>query len=663
VLNHNGEAILIPRQPGRAALHPRLISGDLKKETVIETLLPATMDRFPWAGHLGIQLVKDVAKAIESARTTLVFCNTRSQVEHWHRALQAARPDWGDDLGIHHGSIDREQRELTEQRLRSGGIRAVVCTSSLDLGVDFSPVEQVIQIGGPKGVARLLQRAGRSGHQPGAVSRVLCVPTLALELVEYAAAREAVARRDVEARAPLQRPLDVLAQHLVTVALGEGFTEAEMLAEVRTAHAYRGLTDDEWRWTLDFITRGGSTLTAYPQFRRVVERDGRFLVESQPIARLHRMSIGTITSDTAIAVRWLSGGLLGTIEESFIARLKPRNRFIFAGHTVELVRVHFTTAYVRKAKRGAAIVPSWQGGRSPLSSQLAQAVREQLEQARREIAGSGIADAAAPQRSAGVAPASGGVQPGRAALRCPEMPAVRPILEVQAAWSRIPALDELLIERTATREGVHHFVYPFGGRLVHEGLGALLAYRFGKTAPNTFTVTVTDYGIELLSAKPLELTEADWRAALSPEGLLDELLACLNSTELARRQFREIARVAGLVFQGFPGANKSAKQLQASSSLFYDTFARYDPQNLLLDQARREVLERELQFTRLRDTLERIRDMKLVLTRPERLTPFAFPLWADMIRGQVSTEKWDERVARVVAQLEAAAPKARKFKG
>jgi ATP-dependent Lhr-like helicase len=290
---------------------------------------------------------------------------------------------------------------------------------------------------------------------------------------------------------------------------------------------------------------------------------------------------------------------------------------------------------VRKAKRGAAIVPSWQGGRSPLSSQLAQAVREQLEQARREIAGEVKATKA----------------------RTVEMPAVRPILEVQAAWSRIPALDELLIERTATREGVHHFVYPFAGRLVHEGLGALLAYRFGKATPNTFTVTVTDYGIELLSAKPLELTEAEWRAALSPEGLLDELLACLNSTELARRQFREIARVAGLVFQGFPGAGKSAKQLQASSSLFYDVFARYDPQNLLLDQARREVLERELQFTRLRDTLERIRSLKLVLTQPERLTPFAFPLWADMIRGQVSTEKWDERVARVVAQLEAAAGK------
>jgi ATP-dependent Lhr-like helicase len=498
--------------------------------------------------------------------------------------------------------------------------------------VDFSPVEQVIQIGGPKGVARLLQRAGRSGHQPGAVSRVLCVPTLALELVEYAAAREAVASRDLEARTPLQRPLDVLAQHLVTVALGEGFTEADMLAEVRTAHAYRDLTDDEWRWTMDFITRGGSTLTAYPQFRRVIERDGRFLVESQPIARLHRMSIGTITSDTAIAVRWLSGGLLGTIEESFIAKLKPRNRFIFAGHTVELVRVHFTTAYVRKAKRGSAIVPSWQGGRSPLSSQLAQAVREQLEKTRREIADE-------------IKPAN----------RAAEMRAVRPILEVQAAWSRIPALDELLIERTATREGVHHFVYPFAGRLVHEGLGALLAYRFGKAAPNTFTVTATDYGIELLGAKPVELAEADWREALSPDGLLDELLACLNSTELARRQFREIARVAGLVFQGFPGANKSAKQLQASSSLFYDVFARYDPQNLLLDQARREVLERELQFTRLRDTLERIRGMKLVLMRPERLTPFAFPLWADMIRGQVSTEKWDERVARVVAQLEAAA--------
>jgi ATP-dependent helicase Lhr and Lhr-like helicase len=608
---------------GQGAPEGRLISSALPKRVEVETLLPDTMEKFPWGGHLGLRLLPSVIAAIERARTTLVFTNVRSQTEIWYQALLDARPDWADTLGIHHGSLDREERARAEEGLRTGQLRAVVCTSSLDLGVDFSPVEQVIQIGGPKGIARLRQRAGRSGHGPGRVSRVLCVPAHALELVEYAAAREALDRGEVEPRRPLDAPLDLLAQHLVTLALGGGFTPDEALAEVRTTRAYRDLSAESFHWVLEFVMRGGRSLRAYPGFCRVAEENGRCVVTSPVITRLHRMSIGTITSDAAIRVQFQSGARLGTVEESFIARLKPGQHFIFGGRVLQLVRVHQMVAHVRAARRASGTVPQWEGGRSPLSSLLAERVRHVLEHAE---------------------------QPG--ASDPPELQAVRPILAIQGASSRIPRHDELLIERTTTREGTHWFLFPFGGRLAHEGLGALLAFRLSRRQPVTVTMAVNDYGVELLPAQALELGEADWRELLSPDRLVEDLLACLNATELARRQFREIARVAGLVFPGYPGAQKTMKQVQASSGLLFEVFQKYEPEHLLLDQARREVLDQQLEISRLRALLEQAARQRMVLTRPVRLTPLAFPLWAEMIRGQVSSESWSDRVRRMAAQLE-----------
>ena len=603
----------------------KLISGDLKKRIEVETLIPSDLEKFPWAGHLGLNLLPAVIERLGQAKTTLLFTNTRSQTEIWFRSLVEARPDWTDEIALHHGSIDRQVRQEVEARLRAGTIRCVVCTASLDLGVDFSPVEQVIQIGAPKGVARILQRAGRSGHQPGAVSRIVCAPAHALELVEFAAVREAIAGRELESRVPLERPLDVLVQHLVTVALGSGFREGAMLAEVRSSHAYRDITDTEWKWCLDFVTRGGATLKAYPQFSRVRVSDDDFTVPDDFIAKLHRMSIGTITSDSAMAVRVLRGQMLGTIEESFIGRLKPGAKFSFAGHALELVRVRDMTAYVRRTKKFSGVVPQWMGGRMPLSSQLAKVVRRKLSKAR------------------------------HGTFTGPEMRAVKPVLEIQNRWSRIPDPDELLIERVQMRDGVHHFIFPFAGRLVHEGLAALIAHRVSKQIPASIAVTLNDYGFALLSATAIELPETGWRKIFAPEDLLEDLLACLNSTELARRQFREIARIAGLVFQGYPGSGKTARQLQSSSGLFYDVFARYDPENLLLNQARREVLERQLEISRLGATIGEVTTMKIVLVETERLTPLAFPLWASFVQTNVTSEKWSERVKRMALQLETAA--------
>jgi ATP-dependent Lhr-like helicase len=609
---------------------PLLISGAIDKKIVIDTLIPPDIERFPWAGHLGTKLLPAVVDGVGRARTTLIFTNTRAQCELWFQGIVDYVVDHVPELigaiGLHHGSLDPELRREVEARLRDGRLRCVVCTSSLDLGVDFAPVDQVIQVGSPKGIVRLLQRAGRSGHRPGAASRVLCVPTHAFELVEFAAARDALSRREIEPRSPLEKPLDVLVQHLVTMAVGGGFVEADLVDEVRLTYAYRNLSEDEWRWALDFVTFGSESLRAYEEFAKVSSADGRYRVSSPVVAKRHRMSIGTITSDGMLQVKYQQGSTLGSIEEAFIGRLKPGDVFIFAGRALELALVKEMTAYVRRAKRSSGIVPAWYGGRLPLSSQLADAVRLRLA-----AADLGIFDT-------------------------PEMAAVQPLLELQRRWSRLPVPGELLIERTKTRDGHHLFLYPLAGRLVHEGLATLLAYRLSRRAPRTISAYATDYGCELLSPTPIELDEAGWRSVLTTDQLLEDVLACLNQTELARRQVRDIARIAGLVFSGYPGSHKTTRQLQSSSGVIFDVFNTYDPENGLLIQAKREVLDQQLDITRLRQTLAKIEASELVQVTCARLTPLAFPIYAERLRQtQVSSESWEDRIRRMVAGLERAA--------
>lgn len=592
----------------------------------IDTLMPDELTRFPWSGHLGLALLDQVVAELDAPGTALLFTNTRSQVEIWHHALLEARPDWVGEVLVHHGSMDRELRDEAEQRLREGSVRCVVCTSTLDLGVDFAPVDRVLQVGSPKGVGRLLQRAGRSGHRPGATRRVVCVPTHALELVEFAAARDAIEQGRVEARHPLLAPLDVLAQHLVTCALGGGFDPDALLREVRTTWAYRDLDDASFGWVLDFVTRGGRTLEAYPRYHRVVEEQGRYHVRDRTIARRHRMTVGTITDDGQVRVRFMKGRTLGSVEESFISRLEPGDRFLFAGRELELVRLRDMQAWVRRPRSRRARrrpVPRWIGGRLPLSTQLASQVAALLAE--------------------------------DAARHTPEGPALEPLLRVQADWSALPAPGRLLLERHRTREGYHLFAFPFLGRLAHEGLAALLAHRLTGLEPRSVKVSANDYGFELCSPSPLpELLEV-WRELFTIEGLADDLLDCLNATELARRRFRDIARVSGLVFPGYPGRDKSARQLQASSGLIFDVLERWDPEHLLLAQARGEVLEHELAFRRLRDGLELIAELEFDGQSPPRLTPLAFPIWADRMQASVSSESWLERVRRMASELEAAA--------
>ena len=611
-----------------------LVEGGVRKELLVDTLIPVNPARFPWGGHLGIQMLQPVIQEIDRHQTTLVFTNTRSQAEIWYQNMLAARPDWAGLIALHHGSLDKAVREWVEMGLKRGELKAVVCTSSLDLGVDFLPVERVLQIGSAKGVARLLQRAGRSGHAPGRVSRVTLVPTNTMELLEAAGARTAVAQRRIEARRVPDRPLDVLVQHLVTVALGGGFRSDALLAEVRSAYSYRALADEEWQWALDFIARGGQSLTVYPEYRRVLMDDeGVYRVPDAAIGRRHRMGIGTIVSDATMQVKFLSGGTIGTVEESFIGRMRQGDHFLFGGRILEFIRVHEMTAYVKRATGSKGAIPRWQGGKMPMSSELADAMLERLEQAT-----AGRFDGA-------------------------EMQAVRPLLEVQQRWSGLPTAHRLIIETTRSREGQHLFVYPFAGRSVHMGLASLLAWRMAARAPATFSIAINDYGFELLSATPV-----DWRGALadpaaapgaidllSPDNLLEDVLASLNAAELSQRRFREIARIAGLIFQGYPGQPKSNRQLQASSSLFFEVFRKHDAGNLLLTQAQREVLEQELELGRLRTTLIALQARTREWHETAQATPFAFPLMVERFREKLSSEKLSDRVARMVRELEKAA--------
>jgi ATP-dependent Lhr-like helicase len=617
----HAEQVLIPQGGGIS------VQGQTSKALQVDTLLPPALERFPWAGHIGLKMLPAVVAELESSPGSLVFTNTRAQSEIWFLALLEARPDWAGLIALHHSSLSRDTRDWVERALKDGQLKAVVCTSSLDLGVDFLPVERVLQIGSAKGVARLMQRAGRSGHAPGRVSRVTLVPTHSLELIEAAAAQDAVAQRRIEPRESPHKPLDVLVQHLVSMALGGGFLPDELYEEVCQAWAYRDLTPQDWTWALAFVRHGGLSLTAYPDYRRVEPDEyGVWRVPDARLARRHRMGIGTIVSDASIQLKfWSKGGggkQLGSVEEGFIARLKPGDGFLFAGRLLELVRVENMTAYVKRSATKKAAVPRWNGGRMPLSSELAHAV----------VARFSAAD--------------------QGTFIGPEMQALRPLLEVQKRWSGLPTETCLLAEVLKSREGWHLFLYPFAGRQVHLGLASLLAWRISQRLPVTFSIAVNDYGLELLSA-----TCVDWSThldpqLLSPDALLKDVLASLNAGELALRRFREIARIAGLVFAGYPGAPKSTRQVQASSGLFFEVFKQYDAGNLLLAQAGEEVLREELDIHRLEQTLARLNRLQLDLHPVKRPTPLGFPLLVERMRESMSSEKLADRIRRMVSDLE-----------
>ncbi len=591
-----------------------VISSRIDRPITIRTIIPSRPDAFPWAGHLGLSMLPDVVASLDPARATLLFTNTRSQAELWHQAIMVARPEWKPLMGLHHGSVDRAARERVEAGLKDGTVRIVVATSSLDLGVDFAPVEDVYQIGSPKGIARTIQRAGRSGHRPGAACRVTCVPTYGLELIEIDAVRRAVASGTIEPRRVVSKPLDVLAQHLVTCGLGGGFEADQLYEEVRRTYSYRDLTREEFDWALKLVKDGGATLWAYPEYRKLVEKDGRLRVESPRIGQMHRLNVGTIVSEATMSLALTSGKRLGSIEENFVTAMRPGVRFLFAGRVLEFVKIRDLTAYVRPAPGKTNFTPHWAGTRLPISESLGQSVRMTLSRA-----------------AAGE-------------MDSPELAAAGPIVRSQQILSRVPGADELLIETCVTRDGRHVFVYPFDGRLVHLGLAAVLALRLSRIRKATYTIAANDYGFELLTGRdndPMDLFTAD---LFSGDELFEDAMASVNVAELSRSQFREVARVAGLVFAAYPGLRKSARQVHANSSLLFDVFTEFDPGNLLLEQARREVMERQFERGRLGRTMDRLRGSTLRIVAVEQPTPLGFPLVIERESGKLTSQTILERV-------------------
>lgn len=600
-----------------------IIRSDQKKEVCIYTILPETVERFPWAGHMGIKMLEHVLPVVRNNKSTLLFTNVRSQTELWYQAMLQAAPDLAGAIALHHSSINMELRLWVEENLHKGTLQVVVCTASLDLGVDFRPVDTVIQVGSPKGIARFMQRAGRSGHQPGEVSNIHFVPTHSLEIVEAAALMKAYEEQIIESRPPIVLAYDVLIQYIVTIATGDGFESEELLEEVRTTNCYADLTDDEWEWVLSFVTTGGKTLHGYDEYHKVVCIDNRYQVTSRRVAMRHRMHIGTIVGDSIMQVKFMSGGYVGTIEEYFISSLTPGDAFVLAGRKLELVQVKDMVVYVRKSTAANARVPAWGGGRVPLSANLGSVLRRTFTQA--------------------------AVNPKGNLL----LEFLQPLFDTQREHSLIPKEDELLVEFINTKDGYHMFVYPFEGRLVHHAMASLLAHRMTKMKPITFSIAMNDYGFELLSDQPIPIDEAGLGVLFSPENWYADLQRSVNATEMTRRKFRDVAVISGLIFQGFPGELKKQRHLQNSTGLLYDVLVDNEPDSLLLQQAYREVLTHELETPRLYESLERIAKSKIVVARPETLTPFCFPIKVDSLREELTSEKLQDRIKRMQAEANA----------
>ena len=604
------------------SIEPVMIKAELRKNIEIESVLPDEIEKYPWAGHLGLKLADKVLPILNNSRTTLIFINTRGMSEMWYQKLLTISPDLAGALALHHGSIDPELRIWVEEALHAGTLKAVVCTASLDLGVDFRPVETVIQVGSPKGVARFLQRAGRSGHSPDAVSKIYFLPTHSLELVEAAALKSAIAEGLIESRDPMVLCFDVLIQYLGTLAISDGFKPDEIFPELTSTYCYRELTLEEFKQILEFITSGGSALHQYDEFKKVEIIDGLYKINSRRVAMRHRMHIGTIVSDPMLKVKFMSGGYIGVIEEGFISRLEPGDVFTLAGRQLELVMIKDMDVIVRKSNVKRSAVPSWQGGRMPLSANLGKKLRETFNRALKKGANE------------------------------IELKILAPLFDLQENLSHIPRANELLIEQIETRDGHHLFVFPFEGRLVHEAMAAILGYRISRITPITFSFAMNDYGFELLSDQPIPVDDSNVYELFSPENLYQDIQRSVNSTEMARRKFRDIAVIGGLIFQGFPGEQKKARHLQASASLLFNVFNEYDPGNLLLRQAYQEVFYQQMEEVRLRNMLERIQESRIVITYPQQLTPFCFPIKVDSMRENLSSEKLEDRIKRMQTQLE-----------
>ena len=610
------KAVLLPND-NKAAF----VKHTAQKEITIKTIFPNKTEAMPWAGHLGIKLLPEILPIIQEHQSTLIFTNTRAQSEIWYHQLLEQAPFLAGLIALHHGSLSEPIRAWVENALHEGKLKAVVCTSSLDLGVDFRPVDAVIQVGSPKGVARFLQRAGRSGHRPGEASKIFFLPTNALEIIESAALKNAVNASDIEYRPPYVRSFDVLIQYLITLAVGGGFVPEKIFSEIKNTHCFSTITTEEWQWILSFIKDGGNSLRAYNEYHKVVLENGTYKVVNRGIAMRHRLSIGTIVSDAMLMVKFIGGKKLGSIEEWFISKLNPGDVFWFAGRSLLFVQIKDLQVLVKSAGTQKGIIPAWTGGRMSLSAQLGNAFKDTLIAYNKGVLNT-----------------------------TEELQQLKPLFELQQQISLLPGGDVFLIEQLVSKEGHHLFFYPVEGRFVHEGMAAIIAYRIAEKMPATFSIALNDYGFELLSDTELEMDDDFLSHIFSLKNLPSDILKCINVTEMAKRRFRDIACISGLVFNGFPGKPVKTKHLQSSSQLFFKVFEDYEPQNLLLRQAYDEVLVFQLEEARLKKAFLNINEQKITVKKIERPGPFAFPIMVDRLREKFSNENIEIRIEKMLKQ-------------
>ena len=595
----------------RAWLAPRgdvdsvtLVEGEQGAPPKVEILLPRD-EIVPWGGHAGRWAIPQLYGEIRRNRTTLVFTNTRFLAEFIFQLLWDVNED-NLPIGIHHGSLAVEARRKVEGAMARGELRALVCTASLDLGVDWGDIDCVVQMGAPKGSSRLLQRIGRANHRLDQASRAILVPGNRFEFLEATAAKDAVdeGQRDGEEFRP--GGLDVLAQHVMACACAGPFQEDELLAEVRSALTYGWVTPEVWRRVLGFVENGGYALRAYDKFKRIVrDRGGTWRLTHPEHAQRHRMNAGIIVDSEMLSVRFRNGRNLGRVEERFAATLSPGDTFFFAGMSLEVEQLKDMDVIVRAAKKSATI-PSYGGARMPLTTHLSARVREMLVD------------------RAGWA-------------RFPDD--VREWLEMQDWRSKMPGPGMLLVESFPHQRKHYSVYYTFEGWNANQSLGMLITRRMEDRGLQPGGFVANDYSLAVWGLKPVR----DPAPLLSPDILEHEFSDWVQESHLLRRAFREVAVISGLVERQHPGKRKSGKQVTFSTDLIYDVLRKYEPDHVLLEAAWADARARMTDVGRLGDLLERSQ-RELVHVQLDRVSPLAVPVMTMIGREAVPQGAVDDEL-------------------
>nr|WP_249784663.1 ligase-associated DNA damage response DEXH box helicase [Bradyrhizobium sp. IC3195] len=624
---------LVPQPDGKERAADIVVAGGAAPP-VVEML--DTRERLPWAGHSARHALPEIYELIKANKTTLVFVNTRSQAEMLFQNLWSMNDD-GLAIALHHGSLDVAQRRKVEDAMSAGRLRGVVCTSSLDLGVDWGDVDLVVNIGAPKGSSRLMQRIGRANHRLDEASRAVLVPANRFEVLECRVAIDAIAENAQDTPPLRTGALDVLAQHVLGCACGEPFFSDELYGEVRTAAPYASLSRQHFDDVVDFVASGGYALKTYERFARIKQdKEGRWRVANPKVRQSYRMNVGTIVEDDMLKVRLVrsrdsgagstgviarGGRLLGEIEEAFIEGLSPGDTFVFSGEVVRYETLVEDQVYVSRAHDKDPKVPSYMGGKFPLSTYLAERVRRLLDD-------------------------------GRAWGGLPEQ--VRDWLSLQKDVSRVPAVRELLVE-SFPRANKHYLVcYPFEGRLAHQTLGMLLTRRLERARARPLGFVANEYAVAIWGLGDLSFMIRDGRidlnALFDPDMLGDDLEAWLAESALMKRTFRNCAIISGLIARRHTGEEKSRRQVLFSTDLVYDVLRKHQADHVLLRAARADAATGLLDLRRLGDMLMRIHG-RITHRELDRVSPLAVPVMLEIGRESVYGEAADELLAEAADEL------------